>query len=138
MAIDARMSRTRGAVRTWASVTVRVADCTVGAEGNIQIAIAIAKCRPTPAGSIRVWCGAASHALRTHQDWVPQRTDSQVRNAHIGRMTHDMATGPLTITPGASAPRVAAVAAQYVCPMHAQIVRSAPGLCPICGMALVS
>jgi P-type Cu+ transporter len=25
---------------------------------------------------------------------------------------------------------------QYVCPMHAQIVRSAPGACPICGMAL--
>jgi P-type Cu+ transporter len=27
-------------------------------------------------------------------------------------------------------------AGQYVCPMHAQIVRSAPGACPICGMAL--
>jgi P-type Cu+ transporter len=25
---------------------------------------------------------------------------------------------------------------QYICPMHAQIVRSAPGACPICGMAL--
>src|SRR5580692_324468 len=24
----------------------------------------------------------------------------------------------------------------YVCPMHAQIVRDAPGACPICGMAL--
>ena len=27
-------------------------------------------------------------------------------------------------------------AAEYVCPMHAQIVRSAQGACPICGMAL--
>jgi P-type Cu+ transporter len=27
-------------------------------------------------------------------------------------------------------------APQYVCPMHAQIVRSAPGVCPLCGMAL--
>ena len=27
-------------------------------------------------------------------------------------------------------------APQYVCPMHAQIVRAAPGACPICGMAL--
>ena len=27
-------------------------------------------------------------------------------------------------------------APQYVCPMHAQIIRSAPGACPICGMAL--
>jgi P-type Cu+ transporter len=26
--------------------------------------------------------------------------------------------------------------ASYVCPMHAQIVRAAPGACPICGMAL--
>ncbi len=25
----------------------------------------------------------------------------------------------------------------YVCPMHAQIVRDAPGTCPICGMTLV-
>ena len=25
---------------------------------------------------------------------------------------------------------------EYVCPMHAQIVRAAPGSCPICGMAL--
>jgi Cu+-exporting ATPase len=27
-------------------------------------------------------------------------------------------------------------APQYVCPMHAQIVRDSPGACPICGMAL--
>jgi Cu+-exporting ATPase len=26
--------------------------------------------------------------------------------------------------------------ASYVCPMHAQIVRAAPGACPLCGMAL--
>jgi len=25
---------------------------------------------------------------------------------------------------------------EYVCPMHPQIVRNAPGSCPICGMAL--
>ena len=27
--------------------------------------------------------------------------------------------------------------AQYTCPMHPQIVRDAPGSCPLCGMALV-
>jgi len=30
----------------------------------------------------------------------------------------------------------AATKVEYVCPMHAQIVRDAPGPCPICGMAL--
>jgi hypothetical protein len=35
----------------------------------------------------------------------------------------------------AAAPLVGAV---YVCPMHAQIVRDAPGTCPICGMTLVA
>jgi P-type Cu+ transporter len=34
------------------------------------------------------------------------------------------------------APTASRDAPQYVCPMHAQIVRSAPGACPICGMAL--
>jgi cation transport ATPase len=40
-----------------------------------------------------------------------------------------------------ASPRTAATAPstarpEYVCPMHAQIVREAPGSCPICGMAL--
>jgi P-type Cu+ transporter len=32
--------------------------------------------------------------------------------------------------------KVAAVGVQYTCPMHPQIIRDAPGACPICGMAL--
>ncbi|MEJ0097860.1 MAG: heavy metal translocating P-type ATPase [Bauldia sp.] len=36
--------------------------------------------------------------------------------------------------PVAAAPAVAGV--RYTCPMHPQIVRDAPGACPICGMAL--
>jgi Cu+-exporting ATPase len=35
-----------------------------------------------------------------------------------------------------AAPEVARGATEYVCPMHPQIVRNAPGPCPICGMAL--
>ena len=31
---------------------------------------------------------------------------------------------------------VTAVGTQYTCPMHPQIIRDAPGSCPICGMAL--
>lgn len=40
-----------------------------------------------------------------------------------------MALEPLTVTP----PRQKI---EYTCPMHPQIVRDAPGNCPICGMAL--
>lgn len=32
----------------------------------------------------------------------------------------------------------AAAQIKYICPMHPQIVRDAPGTCPICGMALVA
>lgn len=48
------------------------------------------------------------------------------------------------VPPGAAAPAETAVQhaarhrdATYVCPMHPQIVRDAPGTCPICGMDLV-
>jgi P-type Cu+ transporter len=34
-------------------------------------------------------------------------------------------------------PVAAAAGAKYTCPMHPQIVRDAPGSCPLCGMALV-
>jgi Cu+-exporting ATPase len=37
---------------------------------------------------------------------------------------------------GESAPMATAAAAEWTCPMHPEIVRSAPGSCPICGMAL--
>jgi len=48
---------------------------------------------------------------------------------------HGRAHGPANV---AEEPPVAASAAmQYTCPMHPQIVRDAPGSCPICGMDLV-
>jgi Cu+-exporting ATPase len=34
------------------------------------------------------------------------------------------------------ASRIAQAAGGYTCPMHPQIVRTEPGNCPICGMAL--
>jgi P-type Cu+ transporter len=37
---------------------------------------------------------------------------------------------------GALGKKPEATCTEYVCPMHPQIVRSAPGSCPICGMAL--
>ena len=35
-----------------------------------------------------------------------------------------------------TAAKAPAVSSKYTCPMHPQIVRDAPGNCPICGMAL--
>jgi Cu+-exporting ATPase len=37
----------------------------------------------------------------------------------------------------AAAPAPAKSGAKYTCPMHPEVVRDAPGSCPICGMALV-
>jgi P-type Cu+ transporter len=36
----------------------------------------------------------------------------------------------------APAPAAVQAGAKYTCPMHPQVVRDAPGSCPICGMAL--
>ncbi len=48
---------------------------------------------------------------------------------------HGQAHGPANAA--AEQPVAASAAAQYTCPMHPQIVREAPGSCPICGMDLV-
>ncbi len=52
----------------------------------------------------------------------------------LGDTTSQTASAPRAgTTRTSSAP---AASGDYVCPMHAQIVRHAPGDCPICGMAL--
>jgi P-type Cu+ transporter len=38
--------------------------------------------------------------------------------------------------PAAPAPQPAAAGQRYTCPMHPEVVRDAPGSCPLCGMAL--
>ncbi|MGI4739175.1 MAG: efflux RND transporter periplasmic adaptor subunit [Janthinobacterium lividum] len=48
---------------------------------------------------------------------------------------HGQAHGPANTA--TEQPVAASAAAQYTCPMHPQIVRGAPGSCPICGMDLV-
>ena len=42
----------------------------------------------------------------------------------------------LCLRPGCRAQEVRPTNVQYTCPMHPEIVRDAPGACPICGMAL--
>ena len=48
---------------------------------------------------------------------------------------HGQAHGPESKAP--AQPVASSAAMQYTCPMHPQIVRDAPGQCPICGMDLV-
>ncbi|MFC6224734.1 efflux RND transporter periplasmic adaptor subunit [Hymenobacter artigasi] len=48
---------------------------------------------------------------------------------------HGQAHGPESQAP--AQPVASTAAMQYTCPMHPQIVRDAPGQCPICGMDLV-
>ncbi|RZK62304.1 MAG: hypothetical protein EOO59_02910 [Hymenobacter sp.] len=48
---------------------------------------------------------------------------------------HGQAHGPTNV--GTAPVAATSAAAQYTCPMHPQIVREAPGSCPICGMDLV-
>ncbi|MEP7119987.1 MAG: heavy metal-binding domain-containing protein [Byssovorax sp.] len=52
-----------------------------------------------------------------------------------------LAPPPAMFGPAASSPSAAPMSPPgtvvYVCPMHSQIVRDAPGVCPICGMTLV-
>ncbi len=54
-----------------------------------------------------------------------------------GKCQEKFAADPFHYVSGRAADAVPAKAgAQYTCPMHPQIVRDAPGDCPICGMAL--
>ncbi|WP_348063314.1 heavy metal-binding domain-containing protein [Roseateles sp.] len=46
------------------------------------------------------------------------------------------AAKPIVGSGAAVRPVATKAATQYICPMHAQITRDAPGVCPICGMAL--
>ncbi len=49
----------------------------------------------------------------------------------MSRHAHAVATDPTVIPRESAGP-----AGEYVCPMHPEIVRDAPGSCPLCGMAL--
>jgi Cu+-exporting ATPase len=79
---------------------------------------------------------------------------SKHQHAHAGTMYYFCSAGcrtkfatdpesylhkPATAAPAApaAAAPVAAAGASYTCPMHPEVIRAAPGDCPLCGMALV-
>ena len=82
---------------------------------------------------------AGQHDAACHDDRTGHHDDA-TGGAHAGHQDHahhdhharDRAEAAVAVpTPG-----VPAKAGQWTCPMHPQIIRDAPGHCPICGMAL--
>jgi len=49
---------------------------------------------------------------------------------------HGAATGPSQRRPLQHRPTTASTGIRYTCPMHPEVVRTGPGSCPKCGMAL--
>src|SRR5690349_14797069 len=79
----------------------------------------------------------------------PQTLEIQRAGIHFGviwngRMNHEhhhhdehtCCHAPATATAPVSAAPAPKAGTKYTCPMHPEIVRDAPGSCPICGMAL--
>ncbi len=65
-----------------------------------------------------------------HDDRIYRFCGSRCRERFIAEPSRFLTPAPVAKT----SPTASAV--QWTCPMHPQIVRSAPGSCPICGMAL--
>src|SRR5688572_6024032 len=61
--------------------------------------------------------------------------DHRHPHSHHTPATPRQAPVPMT-TDGLPAPAPPVTKTEWTCPMHPQIVRSEPGTCPICGMAL--
>ena len=92
--------------------------------------------------------GAAQVEASTKIDPVCGMTvaaDSQHHATHEGEDYRFCAAGCRTkfvadparyLAPKAVVPEAAPAGTQYTCPMHPEIVRDAPGACPLCGMAL--
>ncbi len=78
-------------------------------------------------------CGMKVQADSPHHT-VNAGTDYRFCSASC--RTKFVAAPDLYLKPNDTAVEQAPVASQYTCPMHPEIVRNAPGNCPICGMAL--
>jgi Cu+-exporting ATPase len=74
-----------------------------------------------------------SAGCRTKFSADPDRYLRPAPTEHAGHEHHAHATAASPIPPAAPA----GGKATYTCPMHPEVVRDAPGDCPLCGMALV-
>jgi Cu+-exporting ATPase len=81
-------------------------------------------------GTTYYFCSAG---CRTKFSADPDRYLKPAPTEHVGHEHHAHATAASPIPPAAPA----GGKATYTCPMHPEVVRDAPGDCPLCGMALV-
>ena len=65
-----------------------------------------------------------------------QHAGTEFRFCSAGCRTKFVTDPMKYLTPSPAEPVSAHPGAQYTCPMHPEILRDAPGTCPICGMAL--
>ena len=73
-------------------------------------------------------------SFESNPDAYATRQDAAADLRHAGGQHATSMTGAAA----SAAPKPFATGAQYTCPMHPEIVRTGPGACPKCGMALVS
>src|SRR6202050_5528732 len=85
------------------------------------------------AGSTYYFCSKGCAAkFRAAPDQYVRPGPAIQAHAHGGGLVALVAAAPARRT----APGRSAVATEYTCPMHPEIIRPGPGSCPICGMAL--
>ncbi|HEX7917746.1 heavy metal translocating P-type ATPase, partial [Rudaea sp.] len=89
----------------------------------------------TPAGAIDPVCGMQVKPDTSHR---ADHAGQEYLFCSAGCRTKFVADPVRYLTPKESIEPVAPAPAgtKYICPMHPEIVRDAPGTCPICGMAL--
>ncbi len=78
-------------------------------------------------------CGMSVKADSAHQ---ATHEGHDYRFCSAGCRSKFVADPARYLTPQPVAPEPGPAGTQYTCPMHPEIVRDAPGSCPICGMAL--
>jgi hypothetical protein len=80
---------------------------------------------------------AVASALEPSFDPFAQRNEGVANNAEHDHSQHDHSQHDHSQQGAAPAAEAQPGTARYTCPMHPEVVRDAPGSCPLCGMHLV-
>ncbi len=88
---------------------------------------------PAPSTLIDPVCGMTVKPDSPHR---ANHDGTEYRFCSAGCRTKFVADPAKYLAPAAAEPVSVPAGTQYTCPMHPEILRDAPGTCPICGMAL--